>query len=126
MTPLAGRQAGGVGKPEWRENETLMGGLAIPTLLADVGSQLASFVYVFIWVYILLLFAYIITSWIRLPYSIWLSRIQRFLYDVCEPYLRIFRRFLPPLGPLDLSPMLGVIVLLVLDSVLIALLDRLH
>jgi len=104
-----------------------MGALAdTPALLADAVSSVQSFVHVFILVYILLLFAYIITSWIRLPYSIWLSRIQRFLYDVCEPYLRVFRRFLPPLGPLDLSPMLGVIVLLVLDSVLIALLDRLH
>jgi len=99
---------------------------ATPALLADAVSSVQSFVHVFILVYILLLFAYIITSWIRLPYSIWLSRIQRFLYDVCEPYLRVFRRFLPPLGPLDLSPMLGVIVLLVLDSVLIGLLDRLH
>ena len=77
-----------------------------------MGSSLASFVEVFIVVYILLLFAYILTSWIRLPYNPWLNRVQRFLYDVCDPYLRIFRRFLPPLGPLDLSPMVGVIVLL--------------
>ena len=61
----------------------------------------------------LLIFAYILTSWVRLPYSLWLNRIQRFLYDVCEPYLRIFRRMLPPLGPLDLSPMVGVFVLIV-------------
>ena len=61
----------------------------------------------FICVYILLLFAYILTSWIRLPYRPWLNRVQRFLYDVCDPYLRIFRRFLPPLGPLDLSPMVA-------------------
>jgi len=49
---------------------------------------------VFIYVYVLLILAYIITSWIRLPYSTWLNRIQRFLYDVCDPYLRIFRRIL--------------------------------
>ena len=102
-----------------------MGVLAITTLLADVGSQLASFVGVFIGVYILLLFAYILTSWIRLPYRPWLNRVQRFLYDVCDPYLRIFRRFLPPLGPLDLSPMVGVIVLIVVRNVLVSLLDRL-
>ena len=42
----------------------LMGGLlASTTLLADVGSQLANFVSIFICVYILLLFAYILTSW---------------------------------------------------------------
>ena len=86
--------------------------LAAFGLLADVGSSLASFVDVFICVYILLLFAYILTSWIRLPYPPWLNRVQRFLYDVCDPYLRLFRRFMPPLGPLDLSPMVGVIVAL--------------
>ena len=76
--------------------------VALP--LADAIDAVANFVNVFISVYILLIFAYILTSWIRLPYSVWMSRIQRFLYDVCEPYLRIFRRILPPLGPLDLSP----------------------
>jgi YggT family protein len=103
-----------------------MGGLlAGVTLLADIGSQLASFVEVFILVYILLLFAYILTSWIRLPYRPWLNRVQRFLYDVCDPYLRIFRRFLPPLGPLDLSPMVGVVVLVILQRVLVSLLESL-
>ena len=103
-----------------------MGGLlASTTLLADIGSQLASFADAFILVYILLLFAYILTSWIRLPYRPWLNRVQRFLYDVCDPYLRIFRRFLPPLGPLDLSPMVGVIVLVILRSVVVSLLERL-
>jgi YggT family protein len=99
--------------------------LAVFSLLADLGSSLASFVVVFIWVYTLLLFAYILTSWIRLPYSPWLNRVQRFLYDVCDPYLRIFRRFLPPLGPLDLSPMVAIIVLFVISNVLSSLLQRL-
>ncbi|HEY7793858.1 MAG TPA: YggT family protein [Gaiellaceae bacterium] len=100
-----------------------MGGPAM--LLADVGSSLASFVDIFLWVYTLLLFAYVLTSWIRLPYRPWLNRIQRFLYDVCDPYLRIFRRFLPPVGPLDLSPMVAIIVLIVVRNVLVTLLDRL-
>ncbi|MDQ3164025.1 MAG: YggT family protein [Actinomycetota bacterium] len=94
-------------------------------LLLDLGSSLARFVQVFILVYTLLLLGYIITSWIRLPYSPWLNRVQRFLYDVCDPYLRIFRRFIPPLGPLDLSPMVALIVLFVLSNVLVSLLERL-
>jgi uncharacterized protein YggT (Ycf19 family) len=98
--------------------------LALP--LADAIDSIKAFVDVFILVYVLLIFAYIITSWIRMPYSLWMNRIQRFLYDVCEPYLRIFRRFLPPLGPLDLSPMLAIISLFVLDRVLQAILDQLH
>jgi uncharacterized protein YggT (Ycf19 family) len=84
-----------------------------------------TFVDVFLWVYTLLLFAYILTSWIRLPYSPWLNRVQRFLYDVCDPYLRIFRRFLPPLGPLDLSPMVAIFVLFIARNVIVSLLERL-
>ena len=104
-----------------------MGGLlASTTLLADIGSQLASFVYVFIWVYILLLFAYILTSWVRLPYRPWLNRVQRFLYDVSEPYLRLFRRVIPPFGPLDISPVVAVLVLVIFQQVLVDLLSRLH
>jgi uncharacterized protein YggT (Ycf19 family) len=94
------------------------------TLLLDTRSTIASFVDVFIGVYILLILAFIITSWIRLPYSPWLNRVQRFLYDVCDPYLRLFRRVLPPFGPLDLSPMLGVVVLIVLQQVIHTLLNR--
>jgi YggT family protein len=93
----------------------------------DAVSSVQQFVHVFIYLYIFLILAYVITSWIRLPYSPWLNRIQRFLYDVCDPYLRLFRRILPPLGPLDLSPMVAVIVLVVLDQVVVTgLLGRLH
>jgi uncharacterized protein YggT (Ycf19 family) len=102
-----------------------MGVLAtLALLLADAVSAIESFVRVFVSVYVLLIFVYILTSWIRLPYS--LAPVQRFLYDVCEPYLRIFRRLLPPLGPLDLSPIIGVIVLYVIQRVLISLLDLAH
>ena len=99
--------------------------LAAVGLLLDLGSSLAQFVRVFIFVYTLLILAYILTSWIRLPYSPTLNRVQRFLYDVCDPYLRIFRRFIPPLGPLDLSPMVAIIVLFVLSNVLTRLLENL-
>jgi len=100
-----------------------MGATAV---LGDAVGSIQRFVDIFFLVYILLIFAYILTSWIRLPYSIWLNRIQRFLYDVCEPYLRLFRRVLPPLGPLDLSPMVAVFVLIILQQVVNAVLDRLH
>jgi YggT family protein len=95
-------------------------------VLADAISTIGEFVSVFIYVYVLLIFAYIITSWIRLPYSTWLNRIQRFLYDVCEPYLRIFRRILPPLGPMDLSPIIAIFSLFLIDRVIQAILDSLH
>ena len=93
------------------------------SVLADTRGSIASFVDVFITVYILLILVYVLSSWIRLPYSPWLNRIQRFLYDVCEPYLRLFRRVLPPLGPIDLSPIVAIIVLYVIRSVLVAALN---
>jgi YggT family protein len=101
-------------------------GAAVATfgLLGDAVSAAQSFVAVFVGVYVLLIFAYVITSWIRLPYS--LNAVQRFLYDVCEPYLRFYRRILPPLGPIDLSPIVGVFVLLGLEQLLVRLLGRLH
>ncbi len=94
-------------------------------LLLDVATSVITFIDVFIYVYIILILAYIITSWIRLPYSPWLNRVQRFLYDVCEPYLRLFRRVLPPLGPLDLSPMVAVLSLWIAAQVVDSLLSRL-
>jgi YggT family protein len=99
---------------------------ASSVVLGDAITSIQNFVIVFLWVYTILIFAYVLTGWVRLPYSPWLNRIQRFLYDVCEPYLRLFRRILPSVGPLDLSPFVGVIVLLVLQRVLVSILDQLH
>lgn len=95
-------------------------------LLGDAISSVETFVNVFLILYGLVIFVYIITSWLRLPYSLTLNRIQRFLYDVCEPYLRIFRRLLPGMGAIDLSPMLALIFLGVIDRFLIWVLDHFH
>jgi YggT family protein len=95
-------------------------------LLYDAVDNVASFVQVFVTVYSLLILAYIITSWVRLPYSAWLNRIHRFLYDVCDPYLRLWRRVLPSFGPLDLSPMVGVVFLYIFLKVTLSILNRLH
>ena len=100
--------------------------MATSTLLADAIDQAKTFVDVFVTVYTLVILGYIITSWIRLPYSPWLNRIQRFLYDVSEPYLRLFRRVLPAMGPLDLSPVVGLIFLIVIDRLLAQILDQFH
>jgi YggT family protein len=103
-----------------------MGVTATATLLADAIDQAKTFVNVFVAVYTLVILAYILSSWLRLPYSPWLNRIQRFLYDVSEPYLWLFRRVLPPMGALDLSPMIGLIALIVLDRLLNTILDQFH
>jgi YggT family protein len=95
-------------------------------LLADAITSAQHFVAVFVTIYTIVIFIYVLSSWIRLPYSPTLNRIQRFLYDVSEPYIRLFRKVLPSLGPLDLSPMVAVIALWVLEQVVINILGRFH
>ena len=90
----------------------------------DALTEVELFVDVFIGVYTLAILAYILTSWVQLPYS--LRPVQRFLYDVCEPYLRVFRRFLPPLGPLDLSPLVATIVLIGAEQIVVRVLGTAH
>ncbi len=101
-----------------------MGVSATFALLGDAISSAETFVNVFTGLYWLVIFVYILTSWLRLPYSPTLNRIQRFLYDVCEPYLRVFRRLLPSTGAIDLSPMLALIFLIVIDRFLIWVLNH--
>ena len=93
-------------------------------LLADAASSVNTFIDVFIYVYVLLIFVYILTSWVRLHYSPWVRRLSDFLRDVCEPYLRLFRRILPPLGPLDLSPVVAIVLLFLLKDVIDRLFDQ--
>ena len=85
--------------------------------LAAAVDTAQDFVYVLYLVYLICIIAYIITSWIPLPYNVTVNRIQRFLYDVVDPYLRIFRRIIPQLSlgglGLDLSPIIAIIVLTV-------------
>jgi uncharacterized protein YggT (Ycf19 family) len=103
-----------------------MGALAMFVVLGDAVTKAETFVNVFVSLYGLVILVYIITSWLRLPYSVALNRLQRFLYDVCEPYLRLFRRVLPATGGIDFSPMLGLIALGVIDRLLIWILEHFH
>ena len=85
-------------------------------VLATFREDLASYVYAVFVVYTLLIIAYILTSLFfafggRVPYSRPVNAVLGSLRDVCEPYLSIFRRFIPPLGPLDLSPVIAIFLL---------------
>jgi uncharacterized protein YggT (Ycf19 family) len=89
--------------------------------LTNVRGTIADFVVALTWVYTLVIFAYILTSLVftaglRIPYSRTSDAILGFLRDVCEPYLRIFRRFLPSFGGVDFSPIIGIIVLQIVGT----------
>jgi YggT family protein len=83
---------------------------------ATARTQIASYIDTLAYVYTLVIFAYIISTWVftlgvRVPYNRFSSALLGFLRDVSEPYLRIFRRFLPSFGCLDLSPIVAILVL---------------
>jgi YggT family protein len=94
-------------------------------VLGDAVTAAQRFVDVFFIVYTLAILIYILLSWFRLPYSAVLSAVQGFLHDVCSPYLGLFRRIIPPLGPLDVSPVVAIVVLGVVQRLVHAGIGRL-
>jgi len=84
--------------------------------LALTRVDIANYVDALFEVYIILILLYIVFNLlfsfgVRLPYSRWSDTLLNFLRDVCEPYLKIFRRFIPPIGMIDITPMIAIIVL---------------
>jgi len=76
-------------------------------------------------VYLVVIFIRILTSWIpRMPYNRYLAAFLKFISDVTDPYLNLFRRFIPMVrmgpGALDLSPIVATIVLIVVSGLLSA------
>ena len=67
----------------------------------------------------------ILISWVeamgRMPYNRYLRAVVDFVQEVTNPYLRFFRRFIPPIGMFDLSPIVAIIVLLVAQAVVVGL-----
>ena len=95
-------------------------------IVAAAREQIADFLNALLLVYVLIIFAYILTQLIfsfggRVPYSRWSTAVLGFLRDVCEPYLGIFRRFIPPIGPVDISPIVAILVLQIGGSIIISL-----
>jgi len=86
--------------------------------------DVADYVSTLFLVYILLIFVYILVNMmfslgVRPPYARWSDAVLNFLRDVCEPYLRIFRRFIPAVGMFDFSPMIGIILLYIVRTILV-------
>lgn len=85
-------------------------------LAANIRADVANYVSDLFGVYIALLLIYILANLalsfgLRPAYARWVDVALDFLRGVCEPYLRIFRRLIPSMGMLDLSPILALIVL---------------
>ena len=88
--------------------------------------DVADFLSALLTVYVILILAYIVIQFFfafgaRPGYYRWLDAVLQFLRDVAEPYLRIFRRFIPPIGPIDISPIVAIIVLQVVGNIIIGI-----
>jgi uncharacterized protein YggT (Ycf19 family) len=95
---------------------------------AAVRDDIAGYVRAIVTVYTILIIAYILSSMFfafggRVPYARWSSAILGFLRDVCDPYLSIFRRFIPALGPIDLSPIVAIFVLQIVGGIVARLIQ---
>ena len=100
--------------------------MSLPLALAR--GDVADYVSALFLVYIALIFANIVISFVpRMPYRPWLRSVLDFITETTNPYLNVFRRFLPPIGggglALDLSPMLGLIVLFVARAIVVGLIE---
>ncbi len=90
--------------------------------LAVSRGDVANYVDTLVLVYLVLIFIRIVTSWFRtIPYHPVLSAFLTFVNDVTDPYLKIFRRFIPMVrfgpGGLDLSPIVATFVLLIVGGI---------
>lgn len=93
--------------------------------LALTRIDVANYVSALFTVYILLIFVYILFNLlfsfgVRPPYARWSDAVLNFLRDVVEPYLRIFRRLIPPIGMFDLTPMIAIIVLYFIRTLVVS------
>jgi YggT family protein len=98
------------------------------TLFAITRTDVADYVDTLFLVYMVLIFIRILLTWIpRIPYNVALAAVIKFVTDVTDPYLNLFRRFIPPvrLGPgaLDVSPIVAIIVLVIVQRIVVNLIS---
>jgi len=88
--------------------------------------EIADYVSALFLVYLILIFIRVLLSWVpRMPYNPYLRGAVRFIEETTNPYLNLFRRFIPPLGgrglAIDLSPIVAIILLLIVQSIVVGL-----
>lgn len=84
-------------------------------------TDIAEYVSTLIWVYTILILARILMTWIpRMPYNPLLNSIVRFVEDVTDPYLALFRKFIPPIGMIDISPIVAIFALGLVGNIVTA------
>src|SRR6202165_6264553 len=101
-----------------------MTALTAAMMLATARTQIADYLSTLIYVYTLLIILFIVIQLLfavglRPPYSRTMDAVLGFLRDICEPFLRIFRRVIPAFCGVDFSPILAIFTLHILNSIIV-------
>jgi YggT family protein len=93
-------------------------------ILASARTEVAGVISAVIYVYIILIFLHIViqllfSAGLRPPYSRVTDAVLQFLRETCEPFLRLFRRLLPGIGGIDLSPLLAILSLELINRIVV-------
>jgi YggT family protein len=100
---------------------TTLAGVLTSIQSGAVISVLGFILYGLLSIYILLIIVRIVFSWGQVSYT---NRIMRFLVDATEPLLGPLRRIIPPLGWIDISPIVAFLILWLFQSAIAGTLLR--
>jgi YggT family protein len=97
----------------------------VSALIAAIGrDEIADYVSALFLVYLILIFARIVLSFVpRMPYNPTLRAVVGFIHEVTDPYLNVFRRVIPPIGPIDISPILAILVLGIAQGLIVGAIE---
>ena len=94
--------------------------------LAVTRNDVADYVETLFLIYTILIFIRVLMSWFtRIPYNTVLNAVLEFVRETTDPYLNLFRRFVPMVrigpGALDLSPIVAIIVLQIVAQIVVGI-----
>ena len=96
-------------------------------LAAITRGDVADYISALVFVYLLLIIINIGLSWIQqfrpIPYNLTLRAVTGFVEESTNPYLAVFRRWVPQIGPLDISPIFAILVLSICGRIAVGLID---
>ncbi len=94
-------------------------------LAALTRGDVADYVAAIFFVYWVLIILNVLLSWIQqfrpIPYNLPLRAVIGFIEETTNPYLNVFRRWVPRIGPLDISPIFATIVLFLVGGIVVSL-----
>jgi uncharacterized protein YggT (Ycf19 family) len=95
------------------------------TLVALTRGDIADYVSALLFVYFVLIIANVVLSWVQqfrpIPYNMALRAVLGFIEDTTNPYLNLFRAWVPRIGPLDISPIIAILALSLVGGLVVSL-----